>query len=125
MQIRALLKSGNSRALKELILEGIGLARCTDQGWGYLEVKQTVKRISNLLLDDILQKGMREQIQEMESLAELADQIVERLDDRLLADILTELIDSAITQLRQEPGGTIRDIVRAAAAYIDENILKN
>lgn len=121
MQIRALLKSGNSRALKELTLEGIGLAHCAEQGWDYLEVKQTVKRISNLLLDDILQKGLPEQIQEMENLAEMADKVVDRLDGRLLADILTELIDSAMIQLRQEPGGTIRDIIRAAVAYIDEN----
>ena len=74
-----------------------------------------------MLLDDILQKGLPEQIQEMENLAEMADKVVDRLDGRLLADILTELIDSAMIQLRQEPGGTIRDIIRAAVAYIDEN----
>lgn len=121
MQIRALLKSGNGKALKELILDGIGLAHCADRGWGYLEVKQTVKRISNLLLDDTLQKGLPEQMQEMENLAEMADKMVERLDERLLADILTELIDSAMTQIRQDSGGTIRDIIRAAVSYIDEN----
>lgn len=124
MQFKALLKSRNSKALKELIMEQIGLAHCTRAGWGYLEVKQTVKRISNLLLDHILQIEQPLLAQEMENLAEMADKAVERLDERLLCQIIAEQIenaDSALAEAMNDAAGSIRDMIRQASAYIDEN----
>ena len=121
MQIRALLKAGNRRALKELIWKDIGLGSCSGSEWGYLEVKQTVKRICNLLLEDLLQSGESAAVQEMESLTEMADKLVERLDGGLLCDMLTEMIDNTAIERKQDAGCSIRDIVRDAAAYIDSN----
>ncbi len=121
MQIRAMLKCGNSRTLKELILEGIGLSHCAAEKWEYLEVKQTVKRISNLLLDYILQKGDSELVQEMDSLVEMADKIVERLDSHLLCEVEMEMVDNAIAELKSDIGGSIKEIVKQAAEYIDKN----
>lgn len=124
MQFRALLKSRNSRALQELIMEQIGLAHCTSEEWGYLEVKQTVKRICNLLMDHILQMEQPQLVQEMENLAEMADKTVERLDEKLLGEIVTQLIenvDNAVAELSQEAVGSIRDMIRQASEYIDKN----
>lgn len=120
-QIRSLLKSANGKALKKLMLETIGLAHCTEAGWGYLEVKQAVKRINNLLLDYALQQGQQEQIRELENLADMADKMVERLDERLLCEIQTELADSAISDLKNDIGSSIQEIVKQAADYIDRN----
>ena len=47
-------KNRNSKALKELILHGIGMSTCDDGNWGYLEVRQTVKKICNTLIDYLL-----------------------------------------------------------------------
>lgn len=124
MQFKALLKSRNSRALKELIMEQIGLSHCMSDEWGYLEVKQTVKRISNLLLDYILQMEQPLLVQEMENLTEMADKTVERLDAKLLCRILEELIesvDSVVSELNDDMSGSIRDMIRQASDYIDKN----
>jgi YesN/AraC family two-component response regulator len=121
MQIKGLLKSGNSRALQELALEGIGLSDCGDGSWGYLEVRQTVKRIGNLLLDHLLHGGEAAQVQELESLIELADKTVESLDSGRLCEVLVELFASVAAQQKSEVGSTIRDVIRQAADDIDRN----
>lgn len=124
MQFKTLLKSRNSRALKEFVMEQIGLAHCMREHWGYLEVKQTVKRISNLLMDYILLMEQPQLAQEAENLAEMADKTVERLDERLLCEIIEELIenaDSAAAEFSGDAQGSIRDMIRQASEYIDEN----
>lgn len=120
-QMRILLKSGNIKALKELILEGIGLSHCVEQEWSYLEVRQSVKRICNLLLDHILQMGQPEQVQELESLVEMADKAVEQLDNKTLCEIQMEIVDSIAAERRSEMGGSTKDIINTAAKYIDAN----
>ncbi len=123
MQVRSLLKSGNTKALKELILEGgIGLSHCMEKGWGYLEVRQSIKRICALLLDHCLREGRAEVIPELENLSELADKAVERLDIGAICGIVTEMADEAAAESRSEVGyGGARDIIKAAAEYIDRN----
>lgn len=121
MQMRSLLKSGNGKALKELMLDGIGLRRCMDERWGYLEVRQTVRRLCNLLLADALKAGEAQLSQEIENLADMADKAVERLDSAMLCENLTEIVDTMRSERRSDPASTSREIVRSAAAYIDRN----
>ena len=121
MQMKSLLKSGNEKALKELIMEGIGLRHCMENGWGYLEVRQNVKRICNFLLDFLLQAGRPDLVQEMENLVEMADKAVERLDNKMMCEILAEIVDGIMAERRNEIGGSTKDIVKTAAEYIDHN----
>lgn len=121
MQMKSLLKSGNAKALKELILEGIGLRHCMENGWGYLEVRQNVKRICNFLLDSTLQSGRPDLIQEMENLVEMADKAVERLDNDMLCEIQVEIVNSIMAEHKNEISGSAKDIVKTAAEYVDQN----
>lgn len=121
MQMKSLLKSGNGKALKELILEEIGLRHCMENGWRYLEVRQNVKRICNFLLDSTLQAGRPDLVQEMENLVEMADKAVERLDNDMLCEIQMEIIDNIMSEYKNEISGTTKDIIKTAAEYIDHN----
>lgn len=125
MQMKTLLKNGNSKALKELILHGIGMSTCDDGNWGYLEVRQTVKKICNTLIDYLLLNEETELVQEMEGLVEMADKMVERLDVKLLCELQTELVDNIATEMKHDITGSIKDVVKQAVAYIDQNYLKN
>ena len=51
-ELQILLQSGNRKGICELVFEKAGIRRCTKEKWSYLEVRQTVKRILNILLTD-------------------------------------------------------------------------
>lgn len=121
MQMKALLKNGNIKALKELIMTGIGMCSCAEDGWGYLEVRQTVKKICNTLIDYLLMNEQTELVREMENLVEMADKMVERLDARLLCEIQMEIVDNIASELKNDITGSIKDVVRQAVEYIDQN----
>lgn len=120
MKMKGLLKSGNGRALKELMRKGIGLERCAEEEWDYLEVRQTVKRFCNLIMDTLLQEERQESLKETENLAEIADKTVEKLDVALLCEILSQIVDS-VTETSGDAAGSIREIVKSAADYIERN----
>lgn len=121
MQIRALLKNGNIKALKDLILNVIGMKSCAEDGWSYLEVRQTVKKICNTLIDYVLLQEQPDLVLELESLIEMADKMVERLDVRLLCEIQVEIIDNIANELKNDVTGSIKDVVKQAVEYIDQN----
>ena len=121
MQMKALIKNGNIKALKELIMTGIGMSSCAEDGWGYLEVRQTVKKICNTLIDYLLMNEQTELVREMESLVEMADKMVERLDARLLCEIQMEIVDNIASELKNDITGSIKDVVRQAVEYIGQN----
>ena len=121
MQMKSLLKNGNIKALKDLIITGIGMGTCAEDAWGYLEVRQTVKKICNTLIDYLLVNEQLELVREMESLVEMADKMVERLDARLLCEIQMELVDNIASELKSDVTGSIKDVVKQAVEYIDQN----
>lgn len=120
MQIKSLLKSGNNKALKKLILGEIGLEKCDKEEWEYLEVKQTIKRVCNFIMDCYLKMDKPELVQEAEGLAEMADKAVERLDVEVLRELLSEMIDSAAEAQTDMPG-SIKEVIHEAIEYIDKN----
>lgn len=121
IQMKGLLQSGNRKALDELIFETIGIRRCTAQEWGYLEVKQTVKRICNIFLGYLMQESRTEAVMEMENLVEMTDKVIEKLDVNKLCEAMEEIIGNVVSELKNEITGSIRDVVRQAACYVDTN----
>lgn len=124
-QLRGLLKSGSQKAVKEFLEDRVGLKTCNNGKWDYLEVKQTMKRISTVLIEVLLEQGGREKaIRELERLEQMEDKVIDRLDAARVCELTEEMLDAIFSDRKSEITGNIRDIVKEAAAYIDENYFK-
>lgn len=123
-RLKSLLKSRNQAGVKDLVFETIALRYCDKKGWGLLEVKQTVKRVCNILMDYMSEGKTPHEIMEMESLLDLANQTVENLSVDNLCEVLEEMIDYAVDLQKVEAPGSIRSKVKLAVKYIDTNFFE-
>lgn len=123
-RLKNLLKSRNQAGMKKLIFETIGLKQSDVDGWSFLEVKQTVKRICNVLIDYISDNKAHREIMEIENLNELATKTVENLKLENLCLVLDEMIEFTVDSLKEEIPGSIRSVVKLAVKYIDDNFFE-
>lgn len=120
-QIKSLLQRGNKSALKQLIFDTIGLRRCQEEKWEYLEVKQTVKKILNIFTDYTAEQGNPKKLMDMENMADVADKIIELLDADVLCEVLCDIIEFAVTNQGEAATDSIRSVVKQAVQFIDSN----
>ncbi len=120
-ELQALLKSGNRKGIYELVFEKAGIRHCKETSWTYLEVRQAVKRILNILLADAEKRLHPEELLQAESMVEMADKAVELLDETYLCEMIEDTIDSILTAGTDETADTMQETVRQAAAYIQEH----
>lgn len=119
-ELRTLWKSGNSRAIRQMLFEQIGMKYCDSRKWQYLEVKQTLRRIVNTWEECMAGRGESFQSMEYESMAEAADKEVEKLNAANLCDMLEDMIEAAADAVSDASIENTGQIIRQAAAYIDE-----
>lgn len=119
-ELRTLLKSGNKEAVKEMVFEQVGMRYCDREKWQYLEVKQTLRRIVNTWEECMAGKTDSMQPVEYEGMVEAADRAVETLNTAYLCEVLEDMIDLAADAASEDGGGNTSQIIRQAAAYIDE-----
>ncbi|RDY32687.1 response regulator transcription factor [Lachnotalea glycerini] len=123
-KLKNLLRTRNQSAVKELIFETVGLRYCDINGWSFLEVKQTVKRVCNVFVDYISEEKSPRKIIDMENMIDLAIKTVENLVVENLCEVLEEMIDT-ITDLKVEAEiGSIRSVVKLCVKYIDNNFFE-
>lgn len=120
-RLRTLLKSSNQTAVEKLIFEEIGIRHCAEGEWQYLEVKQTVKRICNILADSYGNTHGAQEILDIENLVELADKTIEKLEINDLCEVMEEIIQNVVSVPGEETTGSIKDMVKQAVKYIDAN----
>jgi len=87
----------------------------------YLEVKQMVKKITNLLLDIVMGKNDTAETIVAENLEELTNQSIEYLDIDKVIEAINEIIDLATATNEVKGDVTMQVIVRQIATYIDIN----
>ncbi len=119
-QLKSHLRSGNKLAIRRLIFDSIGIKYCQEKKWGYLEVKQTVKKIANILSEYAATYIQPKELVDMESMVFQADKIVEMLDNTALCEALEAIIELTVIENRETATETMKDIVKQAADYIDE-----
>lgn len=117
-ELRTMLKSGNQRGIYELVFEKTGIRKCKEEAWSYLEVRQTIKRVFNILSEEVLSP---EELLQAESMAEMADKAVELLDDVYLCEVTETMIDSVLAAGMDDTADTMQETVRQAAVYVDEH----
>lgn len=124
-ELKELFRSRNRSAIERLVFEKTGLAGCARERWGYLEVKQTVKRVLNAVSEAAGSRQGSREAAAMEDLISLSDQIIERLNSEDLCAAVRDVIDYGLSLGYDEGSHTVSDIIRSAAAYIDENYFED
>lgn len=124
-ELKELFRSRNRSAIERLVFEKTGLAGCARERWGYLEVKQTVKRILNAVSEAAGSLQGSREAAAMEDLISLSDQIIERLNSEDLCAAVRDVIDYGLALGHDEGIHTVSDIIRSAVAYIDENYFED
>lgn len=119
-RLKTTLKAGNEKALRDFLVEEVGLGSC--EKFNFMETKQIVNRICAIFLDYLAGQGASEEsIKELGRLEQMADKVVEGLDVKELLSLLTEMQNVVLGEKKGEITGNIRDYVKEAVAYINEN----
>ncbi len=118
--LRQCLQSGKYRVLPGIIFVESGLSGCEAESWTYMEVRQTVRQILNILSEFVLEKYGSDRAASLDSLIEMADKTVESLDTEAVCAALREMIDCLEPVTEAEGTETMQEIVRQARAYIDK-----
>lgn len=92
--------------------------------WTYLEMRQTVRKILNLIRSLFSADMNAQEAVDMEYLADLADKVTEQLDAKYLCEVLDEVIDFASAVSQDAVPDTTRGLVKRAAAYIDAHFFE-
>ncbi|MBQ9361138.1 MAG: response regulator [Lachnospiraceae bacterium] len=121
MRLKQLYQTGNEEALKILIRNETGIIRASKEGWRYIEVKQTVKRICSALIECAAKEIAPQEIEDIESEAEHIDKSIEKLDISLLCELLDEFVGQTLAPVLKADTGSIKDAVHKAAEYIENN----
>lgn len=119
-RLKTTLKAGSEKALRDFLVEEAGLGSC--EKLNFMETKQIVNRICAIFLDYLAGQGASEEsIKELGRLEQMADKVVEGLDVKELLSLLTEMQNVVLGEKKGEITGNIRDYVKEAVAYINEN----
>lgn len=124
-QFKSLLRKGNRGGIRKLIFDTIGLRSCQEQPWGYLEVKQTVKKLLNLFMDWAAGHMEPRELVDLESMADQADKTVESLDAQALCEVLEDVLTFVVPEAKEAPTDSVKDIVRQAVAYVDAHYFED
>ena len=107
--------------IKKIVLEMTGLCDCQEQQWSYLEVKQTVKQIFDIILNYIFQEHGKVLVADAENVVEAVDKIIETLN----YDELQRNIEDAIIYLLPPKAETetksMKSIVQLVVEWIQEH----
>ena len=120
-QLRGILKNGNKKAIMDFLRDVVGLASCEGKDWKYIEVKQIVKKISNIFSDVVSQGGSAVLLRELDELDQMMDKVLEKLDGEQVLNLLEEMLMLVLAEKASDIAGNIKDVVREAAQFIDRN----
>ena len=124
-ELQGYIRIQSPLAVKKYLYEKIGLKQCENDGWTYLEVRQTVRRFLNLIFEGKTEKAKTAKIMEMQSMLEMADKAVDSMDLNQLEEILDEIIDGCIEDNQQTASDSIKSGVQKAVVYIEEHFEEN
>lgn len=79
-QLKKCIGMWKQQKIKKIVLEMTGLCDCQEQQWSYLEVKQTVKQIFDIILNYIFQEHGKVLVADAENVVEAVDKIIETLN---------------------------------------------
>lgn len=117
------LQSGSKAPALRLLMEDSGLTSCA--GWQYAQVMQLAKEIGVALSSFAVKHCPQCSMADMEILTDNICRAVETLDLQAVCDGIRAAVDSLSPGRQEIPADTTRQIMRQAAAYIDENYFED
>lgn len=118
------LREGQTGNVQKLIFETMGLEKCVEAGWTYLEVKQLIGRINNVLYAYVRKE--RPQMQSlMEESMETADYYLKCLNARELMVTLNIMLESMSEKEDQKQSDSVPDLMEQIHRHIEENYPEN
>lgn len=118
-QLKALIKSGNKKMLKEIIYKNFDKKEC--ERATYLDVKQAMQQINHLLTAHCYKKMSANEMIALENMADEVDKCVESLDSGLLMKYEEALIEHIMSKQEPEENDSMKSIVKQVKRFIDEN----
>lgn len=119
-RLKTALKTGSETVIKDFLLEEAGMGG--SDKWSFMKMKQMVNRITAIFQEHLTGQGASEEsLRELGRLGEMADKVAESLDMEQLLSLLTEMQGVVLGERKSEVTGNIRDYVKEAVAYINEN----
>lgn len=116
-----LMKSANKTKLLNTVLNKIGLGKCSQNNWSYLEVRQTVSRLINILGMNQNENSTAAELIELENWSDFADKIIELLDQDTLTQTIVNIVEQLTDAVIVEVPDTVADIIKQAVRYIEKN----
>lgn len=119
--IKKLIHLNNKELFRKIVFEKIGLELCTENKWTYLEVKQTVKKFCDLIIEGIKDKEENEYIQSIYKNITRLNKIIDYLDVKILIKTLDNIITEIIKINNDISTDSIIGAVHRSIKYIDDN----
>lgn len=119
-ELKQMLRKNQTREVKQYfrkMLEDDVIKR----EWSYLEVRQSVRKILNMIQNECSSDMNTADAVALENLTDLADKVTEQLDARYLCEVLEEIVDFMMSVRQESVADTTRGLIKQAAAYIDEH----
>lgn len=120
-QLKTALSAGKQELIRKVIFEESGLQNCVADGWSYLEVKQTVRQIMNILSEYVIREKGHQKAGDLESCADAIDKITETLEFQALQVLLEEAVEYLTPEKKEFLSESMKDIVGQAVRWIDEH----
>ncbi len=120
-ELEKLLAERKKDAVKKLAFGGLGFLDGSVREWEYLQVKQAVRHLVSVAVDTCTPYRAAEALIAAETLAEFVDKALETLDVALVWERMEEFLDEIMYGEPEGDEGSIKDIVKKAAKYVDEN----
>lgn len=118
------LSTGNKDVARRLIIEQSSFEECMKKGWSFIEVKQFINRVRNILLDNFMREK-KEKLSEAENIVDSMEHYLENLNYEGIKECLDALLDEFFADSKScvsdTMGGQIEDVQR----YIEDNYNAN
>lgn len=124
-EMKRLLSKGNRSALKTLIFETSGLAHCEDYGWSYLEVKQVVCRVLDIIIDSAKSVMSKKDIHNMDTLNDVIEHSVDTLNLATVLNGIEAVLYSIPDNHSYEAPDSILYAVHQSYEYINKEFCEN
>ena len=120
-QLKNALGCGNQQKIKKIVLEMTGLCHCQEQQWSYLEVKQTVKQIFDIILNYTFQEHGKVLVADAENVVEAVDKTIETLNYDEMQRNIEDAIIYLIPPKAETETKSMKSIVQLVVEWIQEH----
>lgn len=119
-QLKSALALGKMQNVKRVVFENTGLRACEKEAWTYLEVKQTIKQIFDVIAGYALQQG-KSRAADIDGLFDVIDQTVDSLNCHTLFDWMEDAIAYLVPLKEEIVTESMKQTVHLVAEWIDQH----